>query len=107
MSLIGKKSAIVSLGSGCQTTFQIHLSNELLSEAVGEELAPLRLPFDWTLTSPTLAAARLDSGMCSPQSPDALTPVEGRDGVFLWRERGIYFCNDFKTPEGADLAGTF
>jgi hypothetical protein len=107
MSLIGKKSAVVSLGSSCQTTFQIHLSNELLSEALGEELAPLRLPFDWTFTSPALATAWLESGVCFPSSPDALSSVAGKAGAFLWRERGIYFWHDFKTPDGVDVVGTF
>jgi hypothetical protein len=107
MSLIGKKSAVVSLGSACQVAFQIRLHADLLSQALGDELVPSRLPFDWTIAPTAKAADWIAATGRFPHSPDELSPVPGRDGAFLWRERGIYFWHDFRTQEGVDVAGRF
>jgi hypothetical protein len=107
MSLIGKKSAVVSLGSACQAAFQIRLHADLLSQALGDELVPSRLPFDWTIAPPARAADWIAASDRFPRSPDALSPVPGEKGAFYWRERGVYFWHDFKTQDGIDVAGTF
>jgi len=108
MSLIGKKSAVVSLGSACQAAFQIRLHVELLSQVLGDELAPSRLPFDWTIAPAARAADWIEAADRFPGSPDDLTPGEGNEGAFLWRERGVYFWHDFRTSGGGiDVAGTF
>jgi hypothetical protein len=107
MSLIGKKSAIVSLGSSCQAAHQIRLHAQLLSEAMGDELVPSRLPFDWTIASAARAATWLAAADRFPCSPGELLPVDGNDGAFLWPKHGIYFWHDFRSPSGIDVAGTF
>lgn len=107
MSLIGKKTAVVSLGLACQTAFQLQAQAQLISESLGDELAPSRLPFDWTLVPAARAAAWLRSGKAFPGSPDEFIPVDGTPGAFLWPETGVQFWHDFRTPGGIDLIGTF
>lgn len=107
MSLIGKKTAVLSLGLSCQTVFQIHQHAQLLSDALGEDLERSRLPLDWTLLPAARATRWIELGKAFPSSPDELVPVPGAPGAFHWLETGVEFWHDFKTPDGFDLAGTF
>lgn len=107
MSLVGKRIAVVSLGSSCQAAHQLRLHTQLISEILDDTLEHDRLPFDWAISPIQRTSEWLRSGQCFPASPQDLTPVPDQPGAFLWREQGIYFWHDFRSASGIDLAGTF
>jgi hypothetical protein len=107
MSIVGQRTAIISLGSSCQTATQLRLHAQLISGIVGDKLVPNRLPFDWVISPIMKATAWLRSGVHFPASPDNLAPVPGQQGAFLWQESGIFFWHDFKGLGGVDPIGTF
>lgn len=107
MSLAGEKLAVVSIGSSCQTAYQVRHHADLLSRLSGDELKPRRLPFDWVICGPSKAAAWIDSGSPFPTDADDLAPYE-HEGVFHWRKRSVFFWHDFRNEQKlVDLPGTF
>lgn len=107
MSLAGKKMAVVSVGSSCQTAYQVRNHVELLSLLCEDELRTRRLPFDWVICSPERSAAWLESGQPFPNSADDLAPYT-HEGVFEWNARGVFFWHDFRNAQKlVDLEGTF
>ena len=106
MSIIGKQTAFVTLGSSCQPTRQLGLHAQLISEMLGDELVHDRYPLDWVISPIAKTTEWLRSGKYFPVSPDELTPVPGHDKAFLWCERGVYFWHDF-WDSGGDITSTF
>jgi hypothetical protein len=107
MSLAGKNTAIVSIGSSCQTAYQVRNHAGLLSRLCGDDLRTRRLPFDWVICSPRRAAGWVDSGLPFPEDPGDLAPYK-HEGVFRWGARGVFFWHDFRNEQKlVDLPGTF
>ncbi len=90
MSLLGARSAVVSLGASCQAARQIRLHAGLLSARLGEALAPRSFPFDWMFAPPDAAARLLRSEVRVPAHPGELvlaqTPFWPRHGAWLWHD---------------------
>jgi hypothetical protein len=90
MSLLGARTAVVSLGASCQTARQIRLHAGLLSERLGEPLSPRSFPLDWMFAPPDAAARLLRSEVRVPEHPGELqvvqTPFWARHGVWLWHD---------------------
>lgn len=108
MSIVGGRTAVVSLGSSCQPAQQLRRHARVVSEIIGDELAHTRLPFDWVISPIERTTEWLRSDNLFPTSPDKLTLLANSPGAFLWREMGVYFWHDFRTSDGnIDLIGTF
>ena len=107
MSLIGQTTALISLGSSCQTAQQLRANAHLVSGIFGEDMAHVRLPFDWVVSSPASTAGWLDDGLAFPAGPAELTPMPEHSHTFLWRRRTIYFWHDFQGVAGPDLEAGF
>ncbi|MGG5811885.1 hypothetical protein [Falsiroseomonas sp. CW058] len=90
MSLLGARSAVVSLGASCQTARQIRLHAPLLAERMGEALAPRSFPLDWMFAPPDAVARLLRSETRIPAEPGELVaaqrPFWPRHGVWLWHD---------------------
>lgn len=90
VSLIGSRSAVVSLGASCQTARQIRPHHALLSERLGDRLQPRSLPLDWMFAPPAAAARLLRGPVRTPEHPGELVAVQRpfwpRHGVWLWHD---------------------
>jgi hypothetical protein len=107
MSLIGQSTAIISLGSSCQTAEQLRVNAHALSDSLDQDFAHIRLPFDWIIASPASTTGWLNDGLAFPASPVELEAMPDYPNAFLWRRRNIYFWHDFQTATGTDLHTAF
>jgi hypothetical protein len=51
MSLCGEHTAFISIGLGCQTSWQLHVNSELLSALTGDRLCYRSAFFNWVIVS--------------------------------------------------------
>jgi len=90
MSLIGARTAVVSLGVSCQTARQIRRNQALLSTRLGDALQPLSLPLDWMFVPPDAMARLLRSAIRVPPQRGELIAAEqpfwARHGIWLWHD---------------------
>jgi hypothetical protein len=90
MALVGKSTAVVSLGVSCQTTFQIERARPLLVDRLDEELEEIGLPFDWRIQGPADVAAILRENNPYPQRAAEL----GGDRNRYWEKRRTWFWHE-------------
>ena len=90
MALIGAKTAVVSLGISCQTTFQIERAEARISSALGEELVKASTPWDWRIVGPADVAGMLRDNNPYPADPKEL----GGDRRRYWARRRCWFWHD-------------
>ncbi len=107
MSLIGRSTALISLGCSCQTTQQLRLNAGALSACLDEDFAHIRMPFDWIVSSPVSTTRWLTDGLQFPASPAELDTMPDHPKAFLWRRRNITFWHDFQSAIGVDLHAAF
>jgi len=91
MSLVGQKTAVVSLGMSCQTTVQLDDHAELIARAVGDAtLKPSSMLFDNIVCHPSSAVTMLRTDTFLPASKDELKLLRGA----LWMEHNVYFRHE-------------
>ena len=90
MSLIGERSAVVSLGPSCQPARQIRLNQDLLSARLGDDLKPQSLPLDWMLAPPDTAARVIASAVRVPPLRGELIRAQRP----FWVRHGLWFWHD-------------
>lgn len=96
MALIGKRTAIVSVGMSCQTAFQIYENLEFLAVLVGEPLEKHATPFDWTICAVRDVAGMIRDGETYPTE---ISELSGNRRP-LWARRRCWFWHRvFGTPE--------
>ena len=90
MTLVGQRTAIVSLGISCQTTHQLRTHRALLGALLGEELAVARMPFDWMIAPLGATAAMIRHGDYYPRTMSDLDwrthPYWPRYECYFWHE---------------------
>lgn len=106
MSVLGRETAVVSLGSSCQTAHQVKQNAQLLSDLAGEALVPRRFPFDWLICPIVSMTGWIASEDPFPGDIGELTP-HSQEGTFHWRRRELFFWHDFKIKGKSELASTF
>lgn len=96
MSLLGQRTAIISLGVSCQTARQLIRNAGLLSGLIQDELRHRRMPFDWVISGPEAMAEWIRDDLPFPRSPyDLMSVARGSDG-YEWRGRRLLFWHDFR-----------
>lgn len=99
MTLIGKTSAVVSLGLSCQTAWQLHLNREFLSELISEELTFKKSLFNYTLSQPAEICKYLSQG---PGQIISASDITVNEENYLYVERlKLWLVHDSKvlTPD--------
>lgn len=91
MSLIGARSAVVSLGASCQTARQIRLHARLLGARIGDAtLRPQSLPLDWMFAPPDAVARLVAASVRVPETRAELVPAQRP----FWPRHGVWFWHD-------------
>lgn len=92
MSLLGVKTAVVSLGMSCQSSYQIELHAKLIGRLCGDSAAKAsRFPFDNIICPPRSAMRMLCVDRFHPESIDDLT-VSGGGGY--WGEMDAHYWHE-------------
>jgi hypothetical protein len=108
MSLIGHRTAIITLGLSCQPAQQLRDNADCLSAIANEKFHHWRLPFDWVISPIENTTEWIRSGPIFPRTPDDIRAYP-YPGAFFWPERGLYFWHDFRSKDtnALDPVGTF
>jgi hypothetical protein len=113
MALVGKRTALISVGMSCQTVRQLHNAVDLARQITGDKtLTKKSLPFDWLICPPRSAAEMLRDRRFFPTSPDELKayPLEVVNGrapnIPGWQQRNTFFWHEFTAPD-ATIANGF
>ncbi|SHJ58174.1 hypothetical protein SAMN02745194_02896 [Roseomonas rosea] len=106
MSILGRRTAIISLGCSCQVARQIKLYEPRLSELTGDSLKRSRFPFDW-LISPLNGIEQVLNRPSAPGPDDVeFHPAVFKKAVF-WKSRHVYFWHDFLVDGRVDIPAAF
>jgi len=103
MSAYGTRTAVISLGVSCQTSWQIDRNLGLLSDLVGEPLHRASSPFDWLIMPPMSFASWMRSLDCFPASADDIVAHPN----FYWPEHNLHFWHEFTRDGVVALHETF
>jgi hypothetical protein len=101
VSLVGGKSAIISLGLSCQTAWQLQLNQQLISDLIGEPLSVKKSLFNYTLSQPDAICDYLAAGPGQTITSEDIT--SNHENILFIERLKLWLMHDSKQREPEHL----